>query len=293
MILVVGATGILGGTITRQLLAQGKEVRVLLRHNSPSEQLAQAGMATSAQTLLDAGAQPAYGDMKDRASLDAVLAGVQTVISTANSVLRGGEDTDGNRNLIEAAKAAGAEHFIFVSILGADPSSLIPLIQAKGQTEALLRESGMTYTILVPNVFMEVWVPMIVGPGLRGQPVPLVGEGQRRHSLISVADVAAYACAAVDHPAARNAYLPIGGPEPLSWSEIIARCSRLLGQEIETVSVTPDMPIASIPAPVLPLYFGFETFESPIPMEELSQTFGIPPTPLETAMARVFGRPTS
>ncbi|RIK26637.1 MAG: hypothetical protein DCC55_39855, partial [Chloroflexi bacterium] len=62
MILIVGATGLLGGVITQQLLAQGKEVRILVRHNSPSEALAQQGMATPAQTLIDAGAQPVYGD---------------------------------------------------------------------------------------------------------------------------------------------------------------------------------------------------------------------------------------
>ncbi len=66
MILVVGATGMLGGMIAQQLLAQGKEVRILVRHNSASDAMAAQGMATSAKTLIDAGAQPVYGDMKDR-----------------------------------------------------------------------------------------------------------------------------------------------------------------------------------------------------------------------------------
>ena len=84
MILVAGATGRLGGMIALQLLAKGKDVRVLVRHNSPSEALAAMGMATRAQTLIDAGAQPVYGDLKDRASLDAAVAGVDTVVTTAN-----------------------------------------------------------------------------------------------------------------------------------------------------------------------------------------------------------------
>ena len=54
MILIVGATGILGGMITRRLLDEGKDVRILLRRNSPSEQLALQGMATSAQSLIEA-----------------------------------------------------------------------------------------------------------------------------------------------------------------------------------------------------------------------------------------------
>ena len=65
MILVVGATGQLGGMITQRLLAEGKDVRILVRHNSPSEELAKQGLATSSQTLIDAGAQPVYGDLKE------------------------------------------------------------------------------------------------------------------------------------------------------------------------------------------------------------------------------------
>jgi hypothetical protein len=49
-------------------LEQGKDVRALVRENSPSAQMAQQGMATSAESLIDAGAEPAYGDLKDMVS---------------------------------------------------------------------------------------------------------------------------------------------------------------------------------------------------------------------------------
>ena len=74
MILVVGATGLLGGMITRQLLTQGKEVRILARENSPSEELAKQGLATPAQSLIDLGASPISGDLKEPASLAAAYA---------------------------------------------------------------------------------------------------------------------------------------------------------------------------------------------------------------------------
>ena len=102
-------------------------------------------------------------------SLEAAVEGVQTVITTANSSMRGGEDNsksvdlEGNRNLIETARKAGVEHFVFVSALGADPDHPAPFMQAKAQTEAALRESGMEYTILAPTAFMEVWPAMVVG----------------------------------------------------------------------------------------------------------------------------------
>jgi uncharacterized protein YbjT (DUF2867 family) len=288
MIAVIGATGIVGGMVTRRLLEQGKEVRILVRHNSPSEQLAKEGRATSAEELIEAGAQPVYGDLRDRASLDAALGGIETVISTANSVGRGGEDNpqsvdlEGNRNLIEAAREAGVEHFVFVSSLGADPDHPVPFMRGKGQSEASLRQSGMDYTILAPTPYMEVWVAVVVGmPVSQGRPVTLVGEGRRRHSFISDRDVAAFAVAAVENPAARNEYLAIGGPEPLSWREVVETYERVLERSIpvEFVAMGEPMPL---PDPMPSILAGMETYDSAIDMEELARTFDVPLTRLET-----------
>lgn len=288
MILVVGATGIVGGMITRQLLEQDREVRILVRNNSPSAQLAQEGRATSAESLIEAGAQPVYGDLRDRTSLDAAVEGVETVISTANSAGRGGEDNpqsvdlEGNRNLIQAARDAGVEHFIFVSALGADPDHPVPFMQAKGQSQASLRESGMEYTILAPTPFMEIWAAVVVGmPALQGQPVTLVGEGRRRHSFISNRDVAAFAVAAVDHSAARNQYLAIGGPEPLTWHDVVATYERLLGRPISVQFVAIGEPVP-LPDPMPWILAGMETYDSAIEMDEIARTFDVALTRLET-----------
>jgi uncharacterized protein YbjT (DUF2867 family) len=274
--------------ITRRLLEQGKEVRILVRHNSPSEQLAQEGRATSAEELIEAGAEPVYGDLRDRASLDTALEGIKTMITTANSVGRGGEDNpqsvdlEGNRNLIEAAREAGVEHFVFVSSLGADPDHPVPFMRGKGQSEASLRESGMDYTILAPTPYMEVWVAVVVGmPVSQGRPVTLVGEGRRRHSFISDRDVAAFAVAAVENPAARNEYLAIGGPEPLSWRDVVETYERVLERSIpvEFVAMGEPMPL---PDPMPSILAGMETYDSAIEMEEIARTFDVPLTRLET-----------
>jgi uncharacterized protein YbjT (DUF2867 family) len=288
MILVAGATGIVGGMITRRLLEQGKEVRILVRHNSPSEQLAKEGRATSAEELIEAGAEPVYGDLRDRASLDAALEGIETVISTANSVGRGGKDNpqsvdlEGNRNLIEAAREAGVEHFVFVSSLGADPDHPVPFMRGKGQSESSLRESGMDYTILAPTPYMEVWVAVVVGmPVSQGRPVTLVGEGRRRHSFISDRDVAAFAVAAAENPAARNQYLAIGGPEPLSWRDVVETYERVLERSIPVEFVAMGEPVP-LPDPMPSILAGMETYDSAIEMEELARTFDVALTRLET-----------
>ena len=298
MILIVGATGILGGLITQRLLGEGRDVRILLRHNSPSEQMAAQGMATSARSLIDAGARPVYGDLKDRASLDRACDGVDTVITTANSAMRSGEDTvdtvdrQGNRSLIDAARAAGVKQFIFISFLGADPNSPVPLFQAKAETEAVLAGSVIPYTILAPNFFVESWAGMVVGMPLQArQPVTLVGEGRRLHSLISVGDVAAFAAAAVGHPAATNRRLALGGPEPVSWRGIVDAFGQVLGQELPVQFVAPGQPIPGLPEIVPPVLASMETYDSPIPMAETARTFGVEQTPLAVAVRHMLGAP--
>ncbi len=289
MILVVGATGVVGGVVTRRLWEQDEEVRILVRRDSPSAQLVQQGLATSAESLIEAGAQPVHGDLRYRSSLDAAVEGVRTVITTANSAMRGGADNpqsvdlEGNRNLIEAARAAGVEHFIFISLLGADLNNPAAFVQAKAQSESTLRESGMEYTILAPTAFMEVWPAMVVSmPSLQGQPVTLVGEGRRHHSFISNRDVAAFAVAAVDHSAARNQYLAIGGPEPLSWRDVVTTYEGVLGRSIPIEFVAAGEPVPGLPDPMPALLAGMETYDSVVEMEETSSTFDVPLRTLET-----------
>ncbi len=298
MILVVGATGVLGGMICRRLLAEGKEVRILVRRNSPAEQMALQGMATSPRSLIEAGARPVYGDLKDRASLDGVCEGVETLITTANSSMRGGEDNvdsvdrRGNRNLIEAAAAAGVKQFIFVSFLGAAPDSPVPLFQAKAETEAALGQSGLPYTVLAPNFFVESWAGMIVGMPLQAdQPVMLVGKGERLHSLISMGDVAAFAIAAIGHPAAINRRLALGGPQPVSWRGVVDAFGQVLRRELPVQFVAPGESIAGLPEIVPPVLAGMETYDSPIPMDATARLFGVRQTPLDAVVRRMVGVP--
>lgn len=281
MYLIVGATGELGGAITHMLLTQRRPVRILARPQSHY------------QPLADAGAQVAFGDLKARASLDPACQGVDVVITTANSAQRGGPDTPqtvdltGNRNLIDAARAAGAKQFIFVSLSAADPNSPIPFVAAKGQTEAYLQASGMPYTILAPDSFMEFWIGFYIGmPILQGRPVTIVGEGKRRHSFISAADVAAFALAASGNPKAINQRLVLGGPEPCSFRDAVAVYERVLGRPVPVQSVRPGEPMPGLPEAVWGLAAGFEMFDSPIDMAETASTFGVRLTSLEEFVRR-------
>ncbi len=275
MILVVGATGQMGGMIARQLLEQGQDVRVLVRPQS------------NYQPLVEAGARPVFGDLKDRASLDEAVRGVDTVITTANSAQRGGEDNpqtvdlQGNANLIDAAKEGGVRHFIFVSALGANPNSPMPFMQAKAATEQRLRESGMTYTILSPNMLMEVWLPMIVGgPAIGGQRVTLVGEGSHRHSFASMGDVVQYTVRCVNNLAAENRMIVIGGPQAVSWRDVVSAYEEALGRPVDVQFVPMGQPVPGLPDTINGLLMGTETYDSEVDMSETPAVFGVRPTSL-------------
>lgn len=284
MILVAGATGYVGRMIVHRLLDQGRQVRILVRPQADYT------------ALVAAGAEPAIGDIKDRASLDAACAGVSVVVTTANAIHGSGDDTIetvdrlGNRNLVDAATAAGAAQFIFLSALGSTPDSPVPLFQAKAATEAHLRTSDMAYTILAPNAFMDFWVAMVVGGPLReGRPVTLVAPAERHHTFVAAADVAAYAVASIGHPAAQDRYIPIGGPAALSWREVVTAFERAQGSAIPVELVPPGAPMPGIPEQILPLLIGMETYDSPVEMSEVARVFGVTPTSIEAFAGQLLG----
>jgi NADH dehydrogenase len=281
MILVVGATGDLGTAVTRQLLERGERVRILARRSSAHEALTRAS------------AELAIGDLKDRSSLDAAMSGVEVVITTANSARRGGDDNprtvevEGNRNLVDAARAAGVSQFIFVSAQIADANSPVPFLAGKGQAEEYLRQSGVPYTIIAPNMFMEVWASLLVGaPARAGRPVSLAGEGRRKHSFISAGDVARFIVASVRNPAALGKRLVIGGPQALSLREAAEVYGRVLGREVPVRSVPRGEPIPGVPDAVQGIAAGLDMFDSPVDMSETSRVFGVELTPLEEVARR-------
>jgi uncharacterized protein YbjT (DUF2867 family) len=276
VILVVGASGNLGGSIARALLAEGEKVRMLVRPGS------------SYRELVDGGAEPVTGDLKEPASLQAACAGVDAVVTTANAIGRGGQDTiesvdlHGNQHLIEAAEAEGVRRFVLTSVLGASTDSPVPLIRAKAEAEQRLMESAITWTILQPNLFMDTWLPMAVGgPALAGQPVTLVGEGRRRHSMVAMRDVVSYAVAALERDEANNQRLVIGGPDAISWRDAVAAFEHQLGREIPVRTVRPGEPVPGMPEEVNGLFQMLETYDSPLDMSALAATYGVTPTRLE------------
>jgi len=233
MNLIVGATGILGSEICRLLAKKGESVRALVRSTSNPDKVAQL-KALKAEVIL--------GDLKDRRSLDAACRGATAVVSTASSTLSRQEgdsiesvDREGQVNLVDAASAAGVTHFVLISFPNVDID--FPLQRAKRAVEDRLRSSGMSYTILQPTFFTEVWLSPALGFDPKNAKAQIYGSGHHKISFISFQDVARFAVAALDPRLAPNAIVKLGGPEALSPLEAVRLAEQVVGKPIEVQHV--------------------------------------------------------
>ena len=251
------------------------------------------GMATSAESLIAAGAQPVTGDLTDQLSLDAACVGVNTVITTATATKRDGDleavDLNGTLNLIAAAAQAGVRHFIYTSAYGSAVGHPVPLYQFKATCEQALMGSGMTWTVLLPHLITEVWAGMVIGIPLQaGAPVTLVGEANHRHAHISEADVAAFALAAVENPLAENARIEIGGPS-YSWREVVDAAGKAMGRALPVNYAPLGSEVPLLPPLAGSMLSAWETYETFIDMDDRSAQFGVELTPLPVVLQQMFG----
>lgn len=134
---------------------------------------------------------------------------------------------------------------------------------------------------------------VVAAPLAQGKPVTLVGEASHPHSMLSMRDAASFAIAAIDHPAARKATIVIGGPRPVSWTDVVASAERIVGHKIQTRSVAPGEPIDTLPPGVAGLLYAMETFDSPIDMTETARTVGVTPTPIEVGLRTILQVPVA
>lgn len=228
MNLIVSGTGALGLETCRLLAARGDPIRALVRATSNPDKTVE---------LKGLGAELATGDLKDPASLMAACKGVGTVISTATSVHshETGDSIDtvdrqGQLALVEAAEAAGVKHFVLISFPPVDIE--FPLQSAKRAVEDRLRRGRMSYTILQPTCFMEVWLGPALGFDPANGKATIYGPGVNKTSWISYRDVARCAVAALNNPRAANATIELGGPDALSPLEVVRAAEEAMGKPV-------------------------------------------------------------
>lgn len=232
MILVAGGTGLLGRAIVSALRRDGHPVRVLSRHpeGSPFRD--------------DRGVTAVAGDVRDPATLDAAFAGVDTLVIAVQfpghpvEVPRQGltydeYDRKGTEHLVAAATKAGVGRVVYLSGVGVGQGRREEWFVAKDQAEAAVRGSGMTYTIIRPS-----WV---YGPRDRSLNqfarfarllpfVPLPGPGTAKVQPVHVDDVGTAVALSLRTPAAGNQVIEIGGPQLLSFRQIVRVMLDVMGK---------------------------------------------------------------
>lgn len=220
---VTGATGHIGGAVATALAQAGVPLRLLVRDPRRAPDLPGATVHR-----LDYG-RDATG----------ALDGVSTLllVSGAESVDRVAE----HRAVIDDAAEAGVDHVVYTSFVGAGPDATFTLARDHGATEEHLRASGMAWTFLRDNLYLDL-VPLFAGPDdvLRGP----AGEG--RFAGVARADVAAVATAVLLDPrrhAGRTYQLT--GPEPLSLHDVAAAVRAATGRDVRYHAESPAEAYAS------------------------------------------------
>ena len=296
-ILIVGATGTLGRQVARRALDEGYKVRCLVR--SPKK----------AAFLKEWGAELVPGNLCQPQSLQSALEGVDAVIDAATAKATDNlsmkqVDWDGKVALIQAAKAAGVERYIFFSILDAEKYSNVPLMEIKRCTELFLSEAVMNYTILRLSGFMQGLIGQYGIPILENQAIWVTGESSPI-AYMDTQDIAKFAVRALSVPATEKQTFAVVGSRAWSAEEIISLCERLTGKQAKITrmplnllrimrsvsrffqwgwNVADRLAFAEVLATGVPLT---------APMDEVYQTFELDPqetTTLESYFQDYFGR---
>jgi uncharacterized protein YbjT (DUF2867 family) len=225
MVLVVGATGLVGGEVCKILAKKGEKVRALVRSTSSKEKV---------ETLRSYAVEICRGDLKDPDSISGSCRGVDAVISTASSTMsrQDGDsiesvDAAGQMNLVSSAKAANVGRFVFVSFRRS-PGATSPLGDAKSRVETAIE--AMNFTVIQASWFMEVWLSPALGFDYANATARIYGPGTSPISWVSFRDVAEICAVALRHPAAERKTVEFGGPEALSPLDVVARFERIGGR---------------------------------------------------------------
>ena len=222
MILITGATGTNGREILQALAARGVAAKAMVR---------------SADTPADLpnGITAIAGDFDDEASLSKALAGVERAFLLTPSTERAEEQ---QLRFVAAAARAGVRRIVKLSQFAADPDSPVRFLRYHAAVEAAIRASGVEWTFLRPNLFMQgllQFAGMIRDKGMFAAPI-----GDARVSMVDVRDNAAVAAAALTEDGHAGKTYTLTGPEALTHAEMAEKLSAATERTIAFADVSED-----------------------------------------------------
>ena len=291
MILVAGATGLVGSEVCQRLMRRGEPVRALVRATSSKEKT---------EALRSSGVELFVGDLKDPESIAAACGGVNAVISTASSTLtrQPGDsiesvDSAGQLNLVKAAKDAKVGRFLFVSFRRT-PGLPFPLGEAKAQVENAVAD--LNFTVVQASWFMEVWLSPALGFDYANRAARIYGTGMNPISWVSFRDVAEFCAVALRHPLAERKTIEFGGPEALTPLEVVARFESIGGSSFRLEHISEPALVSQFEEATDPLQKSFAALMlgyahgDRMNMDPVVDTFGIKLTGVDEYARSVMGK---
>jgi uncharacterized protein YbjT (DUF2867 family) len=221
MILVIGATGKNGTEIIKRLSARRERIRAMVRKRN--EMMA-----------LTLHSEPEFveGDFDDTTSLRKALAGVQRAFLVTNSSERVEER---QLRFVSLAREAGVKHIVYLSQLHASLESPLRFLRYHAAVEEALRTSGMSFTNLRPNLYMQGL--LMIGKSIATEGRFFAPAGEALVSVVDVRDVAAVAVAALTQTGHEGKTYDITGPQALTHAQMAAQLSQALDRPVTFVDV--------------------------------------------------------
>ncbi|MEW6572112.1 MAG: complex I NDUFA9 subunit family protein [Bacillota bacterium] len=294
MILVTGGSGLVGRAVVKELTAKGLRVRCLVRDT------------VKARSVLGEGPEIAQGDVTNYESTLRAMKGVEGVVHLVAVIRERGAQTfervnvEGTANAVRAAAVTGVRRFIHMSALGAKEGRAYPYSHSKWQAEEIVRKSGLNWTVIRPS--------LVYGPGfgffnrmaqsIRFSPPPFAvyPAGRTRFQPIAAHDVARCVAAALKDPRFIHQTCDIGGPEHLTYREMldiflgIHRIRRIkLPVPVGLLRlVVPVMEKLLPDAPVSLVELKLMDFDNITDLDAVKKQFGFEPVRLREGLAETF-----
>jgi NADH dehydrogenase len=251
-VLLIGGTGYVGDVMRNRMRDAGYAVRLLTRSASNNSRYEREGFQTVA------------GDITDTDSIVRALSGVDTVIKEKGDATFEKMNYQGSVNVADAARQTGVTRMVQMSALGAGNMPEYPYHFNKWRAENYIKDLGLEYTIFRPSI--------IFGPGEKAQfvsqladvvkmapVIPVIGDGKSKFQPVHLNDVSDAFIKALDDRATIGQTYELGGPEKMTYEDILDEIARTLGKKKPKIHMPPALmqlavsimdPLPVIEAPV-------------------------------------------
>ncbi len=289
MIFIAGATGFVGGHLVDDLRSKGYRLKCLVRSERKGQQLAAKGI------------EVVRGDITDPRTMEGVLGPddfvvhLVGIIEEKKGVTFQRVHVEGTANLVSEAARAGVRHFFYQSALAANRNSWSGYLETKAEAEEIVTKSGLNHTIFRPSLIIGPWDGFTkkMLDMLKLSPViPMPGEGRAKFQPIYISDWLRCIGAVIGNPQSYRGIFEIGGPEQLTYREIVETLAESAGMK---------KPVFKVPMGLMKLSALFlETLLSSPPVtsdqlrllesdnicdpEAVEKHFGFKPIPLREAL---------